>query len=106
MRFTFEGQTFTLEFQRSYREIFARDKAGTPDPLRILHTKSRYPYTTAIVWKEGEGVPYRTYTVGCSHRDNFTREEGRKNALKMICKGNSLPKAFKSALWDAYFSRT
>lgn len=108
MRFHYNGHDFSIEFQRTHKMI----PTGTDKEGNIVYEDSKYPYTTVIIykWVEGENgklVPemYRTYTVGCYHKDHFTNEEGRKTALRCLCIGNSLTAGFKKVLWDTYLSR-
>jgi hypothetical protein len=102
MRFTFDGSDYAIEFSRYYREIL-RYVGGKRKTVQ-----TRYPYTTVNLVRflpEGGVVVHRTYTVGCHHTDAFSLEEGRKSALRMMTKGNSLGTAFKQAIWSAYLTR-
>lgn len=105
MRFTIDGRTYAIEFQREYHERIRWNK-GTK-----TNVYSKYPYTTANIREVQDGVKneewpiHRTYTVGCNYRDRFDREAGRIAALRMICMGNSLTKAFKAAIWATYLGR-
>lgn len=121
MRFEYEGKTYTIEFQRSHRlvQIGYDEKTG-----QDLFANSLYPYTTVNLYRheklELDGItviklePFRTYTVGCAQFDNYSAEEGRKGALRMLCYGNSLDlpgtskaerKGLKTAIWKTYLNR-
>lgn len=118
MRFTHEGRTYVIEFQREYRmkDALVLQEDGTEKIESVPAT--RYPDTTAYVLEvkpstadatgdtgKEERVPYRSYRVGCWHRDGFTLERGRLNALRGITRSNSLSYNFKQALWNAYIKR-
>ena len=107
MLFDFGGHTYAIDFKREHRE-------------RYDGSLSRYPYTTANIHRiDDPKLPteknpvFRTYTVGCSHRDRFSFEAGRKAALTMAIydapdgdpKYGALTKEFRTAVWTAYHSR-
>ena len=101
MRFTFNGEQYALEFKRIPREF--------TDPRDGLRKLSAKPYTTVnLLQFDGNGqnpAIFRTGTVGCWWRDNYSLEKGRLGAMKLMTKGNSLSKEFKQAVWLAYFNR-
>ena len=104
MRFEYSGTTYQIEFQRE-RQL--RRDSLTNEDIETTH-----PSTTARILVVDDGKPakewkvYRSWTVGCYHRDRFTTEQGRLYALRAISKGNSLPREFKARMWDAYITRT
>lgn len=121
MRFTVDGVTYAIEFSRSFRTVHlpyrVKGLKKSKTAVKVVQ-KSFYPYTTVnilpvdlntgkpVVDPEGQPVIHRTWTVGCSHRDNFSPEEGRMNALRGVTRGNSLSREFKRAVWNAYWSRS
>lgn len=110
MKFTYDhptGERFTyvIEFSRTFRDIHV----GVDDLGNDVAVPSTYPYTTVVIWQsDGTGATpstiFRTYTVGCAHRDHFTREQGRKAALKLAIDG--LSREFRTAVWKAYHNRS
>ena len=113
MTFTFNGDTFRLEFQRQHKQIpLVRDG-------RVKTVKSRFPYTTARLMKlftetdaDGKVTPRKTIfveaEVGCAKMDKFSKEEGRKSALRLLCARLGLakaPKDLNKLIWDTYLNR-
>lgn len=102
MTFTWEDNTYHIEFQRAYKQV----RVGVIDGVDIFKS-SRYPYTTVLIWKSGPKIIpdlFRTATVGCwSNEKQFTLEKGRLNALRLV--GRTLDKGFKKAMWKAYSER-
>lgn len=108
MRFVVDDQEYRIEFERKYKLIIVRyDYDPVKDQHNPVYERAKFPYTTANIFKvvNGKDILFRTYTVGAHFKERFTLESGRVNALRMITKGNSLSKAFKKALWDAYHER-
>ena len=117
MRFEVDGKTYLLDFHREHRKVKAvvgTQEATEPDGKKVTvplyeEVNSRYYYTTATVvvedtTGEGDHFPVATYTVGCFKRDQFTPEDGRRAALRLMLKGRTdLSYEFKAALWKAYF---
>lgn len=105
MKFVVDGDTYELDFQRSYKQIPIERQ---PDGV-IVYQKSKYPYTTCTILRHhassGKVSVYRSCTVGAYHKDKFTLEAGRMNALKLLSKGNSLTKHFKAQMWKTYLNR-
>lgn len=111
MKFEYEGTSYLIEFER---------QSKVPESSLWGITRR---YTTARVFKvTGPGKTdkqvLREYTVGCSHRDQFNYEEGRKYALTLalydaptmndgepVYGFNRLSKEFRTAVWAAYFNR-
>ena len=96
MRFTVDGRTYAIDFQRDYRsrdhyeEVAEEQADGTVKLVTVKTTvKSTYPYTTVKILEVDDTIPrkdwkvYRTYTVGCATSDRFSPEAGRKAALRM-----------------------
>jgi len=113
MRFTFDGKTYVLEFERSYKNV-ERYKQR-----QKLNIRSTFPYTTAILSERiGEYLPQhkevaRT-TVGCfpgsvyGGGDSYSHNKGRLHALKdlsIVLRKQGYSKAFNEALWNAYENR-
>lgn len=109
MAFEFDGRVYRLQFQRFQDSGFS--KPSTTVSLEEF-----------VVWRDDKGrvtshgwIVNRTATVGCYHRDNFSKEDGRRAAITAMCKGygaNSPSytqretwRAFRRAIWDAYFER-
>lgn len=115
MKFEVNGEFYTLEFQRYFKPV----RLGVDEAGNDITGDSTYPYTSVYLWKGLEPIPFRSYTVGCSHVDQFSREDGRRNALRMLSKGkdqievngelvenpNGLTKAVKAAMWATYLQR-
>lgn len=118
MKFEFADQQYEIEFERQHKQRTLKKGEMGVNKDGILVTEGEipctFPHTTARIVYIPPEVPgvvsagkvvFRTWTVGGHHRDNFTREDGRINALRGICKGRSLNREFKEAIWNAYFSR-
>jgi hypothetical protein len=103
MRYTFGPAEFKITFEREHRPIVI-DNTIDGEPITIPST---HPYTTVSLFRKSETDPdfvlYRTDTVGCSPKDKFVKETGRILALRKIT--NTLSKAHRSVLWDAYMNR-
>ncbi len=110
MRFDYLGQKFLIEFERQNKV-----------PSGSIFGLSRV-YTTAKILKvvgpkKTDVEVVRSYTVGCSHRDTFSYEAGRKYALTLAMYdaptksggepllGEALSKEFRTAAWHAYHGR-
>ena len=102
MKFEHEGATYFLDFQRDYKQVEVGNTAG-----EVVRTASHYPSTTVILWKQRENplAPelYRTATVGCWHKDTFTLEKGRLNAMRLMSR--TLSKEMKRKMWASYMNR-
>lgn len=107
MRFQVGDEAFAIEFRREVREVRVRD----PFIKNAVNTmKSQYPFTTVNITvasdkpkREWEIV--HTATVGCFKNDAFSIEEGRRFALRSLCKKLPGMKEFKAAMWSAYLTR-
>lgn len=68
--------------------------------------RNTHPFTTleVLVWSGDRWRVYRTTTVGCYHRDRFTKEDGRKAALRLVMK-TIRDTEMKARIWDAYLGR-
>lgn len=110
MKFDFDGASYLVEFERSNR-VPEGSVAGVPR----TYTTARILKVTGPEKTDREVV--RSYTVGCSHRDRFTLEGGRKYALTLAMYdaptqngqpsllGSGLSKEFRTAAWTAYHKR-
>jgi len=94
MKFTYEGSTYLIEFERKKHKRKLGGLTTFPDTtVRILVSRpNRLP-----------GELYRTATVGCSIHDKFSLERGRLAALRLV--SMTLDKDFKKALWTNYINR-
>ena len=104
MRFTYDGRTYVVEFQREFRPL----KLYSFRSQEEVTTPSTKPYTTVrVVELDAEDrpiePPFRHATVGCHATDRFTKEEGRIKALRLLT--GYLPKPMRSAVWGAYTGR-
>ncbi len=107
MRFSYEGQDFSIEFERQNREVKYEDGSshGVRAPSTKPHTTVRLiitPPTIEGVVSAGH-IVFRTATVGCWHKDRFSLEKGRIHALRAV--GRTLTKGFRTAMWAAYTNR-
>lgn len=103
MRFEQDGITYELNFSRRVHDV------------KVVKTgvliKSSKPFTSVKVVVVQPGVSpkswrtYRQTEAGCFKDDHFTFEEGRRAALRKLCKVAGLPKSFKTAMWKAYMDR-
>lgn len=114
IKFECDGVKYELEFVRYFGKVRVGVNAKTG--TEIWAPRSDKPFTTAIVWKEGEPLPFRSYTVGCHKSDHFTKEDGRMAALRMLTsgkvekgkgelRGDQWEYRFREALWQAYLHR-
>lgn len=115
LAFEYEGVRYELEFDRVYKAV----RVGyDPEREGDQWAPSKYPYTTVCLWRSQAGkVPgelFRTGTVGAHFKENkpFTKEEGRRAALRFMCKGKdlskgteALSKGLKAAMWACYLNR-
>lgn len=104
MKFTFEGKTYVIEFQRRKKQYTRFDyETGLDIPY-----ESTYPYTTVTLFEVNpdhalDKKLFRTATVGCWYGDTYNLEKGRVRAMRLIT--ITLPKPMKTALWKAYHDR-
>lgn len=108
LQFEYGGEIFGIEFMRFRKEI--PDHAWNPKKMSLVGARPKTsPYTKVNVLKLRPGDEpnevYRTFTVGCYHRDQFTLEDGHRAALRMALKANS-DKLFTAAVFRCYFGRT
>ena len=90
MQFKIDGVTYELEFRYS------------PNP------RSGIRETRCIVWgidKEDVHVKLASGTAGCSRKDIFCKEKGRKIALKYALEMTHFDAQQRATVWDAYFKR-
>lgn len=112
MTFTFAGDTYRIEFQRQHKQVPLTREGRTKT------VKSRHPYTTARLIKllpdtqDGKPVLRRSLfveaEVGCAKMDTFSKEEGRKAALRLLCVKLGIataPKSLNKVIWDTYLNR-
>lgn len=108
MQFEVNGVGYGIEFRRETREVRVHD----PFNKDVIHkVKSTYPFTTVNITLKSDKPKKQwevahTATVGCFKSDAFSAEEGRRYALRSLCK--KLPKDLKdlkTALWQAYLTR-
>jgi hypothetical protein len=118
MRFEFEGVSYLIEFERSTRE---RPSHAQPKKLGEVAKKTQVLTTARILKvvgpKKEDVEVVRRYTVGHHYKDRLNYEAGRKYALALALYdaptkgggeplvGTRLPKAFKTAVWNAYHGR-
>lgn len=109
MRFQVNDKLYELEFSRQRKQVTIRDRA-TQSSFRATST---YPYTTVSVVEvdpeEKDRIKWRVFQqaeVGCCTLDKYTVCAGRLQALKKLSRKKELSREFKSAIWQAYMSRT
>lgn len=108
MRFEVDGRKYSLEFQR-YQGEFVRSGVDTDGkPVEIVR-KTAHPRTTVIMFEhfEHDGVKAAEAvgiaTVGCSHLDRFTKEDGRLAALRALTR--TIDPKLREPMWKAYLNR-
>ena len=103
MKFSVDGVQYFLDFKREYKMVpSGYDKVAKAQIMK----ESKYPYTTANLWKQEAGkLPgiYRSATVGAYRGDRYTNERGRVIALRALTKGMDL--FMRQAVWTAYSHR-
>lgn len=95
MKFTYNGDSYEIEFQRQRRK---KQLAEGQAPSRLT--------TVRIIRSQPGKLPGEIVaqtSVACSTLDNFVAERGRLAALKLVSK--TFSKGFKKVLWDAYINR-
>lgn len=122
MRFEYEGDKYLINFRRGFEEPKS-PRVPAPKPKTFLSKKptpTTYPATTATVLKvtgpnKGDLTIFMEETVGCYHRDKFSKEAGRVASLAAIsdkllkgAKGTEHEpwvRGFNKSLWDSYTGR-
>jgi hypothetical protein len=110
MRFTYLGDEFLIEFQRE-----SKVPMGSFYGVKRTYTTARLLQVTGLGRTDRKVI--REYSVGHNPRDLFSLDAGRKAALAMALydaptkgggaplMGTPLSKAFRTAVWEAYFDR-
>ena len=106
MQFKYDGKNYRISFERQHRDInVIRDG-------RVKSIKSKYPFTTVKITEHVLGEPgkiiYRA-TVGCLPTDVYSKRAGALSAMRELSQQLSRakhPEAFRTAMWEAYNSRT
>lgn len=122
MRFEYDGEKYFISFYRSFEEPKS-PRIPTPKAAKFSLKKpnpTTYPSTTAKVLKvigpnKGDLLIFQEATVGCYHKDKFSKEAGRLASLgaisdKLTQGAKGTPHqgwiaGFNRALWDAYTGR-
>jgi hypothetical protein len=115
MRFRLDDSEFRIVFKREHKDVTYLkqkvDEDGRPifdifaNPLfEKVQAKSKFPSTTVTIFRDRDnaipGEVFRTATVACHHRESYSPEQGRLNALRLVSK--TLDKEFKTLLWETY----
>ena len=106
MRFTLEGKQYALDFERQHRRVTTRDSLEHNVRYSI---RSMYPDTIVTLLHIVEGQRPEHWpvvaraSVGCFAHDKFTKEDGRKQALKKLMPLVHL--TMRKLIWDCYLSR-
>lgn len=104
--FQHAGQNYVLEFERTKGKRSEKGKNGFTSIK-----PNKYPRTTAILFEVDRlDAPRSTWRMracgiaSCSHKDKFTKEQGRLKALaKMV---TMLPtKEFRAKVFEFYLNR-
>jgi len=114
MRFTHNGKTYAIDFQRERKMvpvgITPKRYGNLGHNAEVLYAPSNRPYTTVRLLQVDEEKPfkdwyvYRTATVGCWHREKqFSLERGRLHALRLVTL--TLDKEMRTKMWEVYTRR-
>jgi hypothetical protein len=115
--FDYDGKTYVIQFERKCRPITLY--TNTIELGRTSCYTSTKPYTTAMILEKLSTTPttyktFRTWTVGCYHRDQFVADRGRTAALRGALREDKRKLSptqlmwnlgFRQALWTAYCNR-